>query len=199
MAEQELNQKQLAILQSLLPPGEAWPRDPEAYLTKQLEGEAGELAEAEERSLDLRAEMTPFSVLELLTEWEAEYGLPGKCSMAEENLEMRRQAILNLRGDPGGHHTGRYAEIAQRLGYEGITFTELRPSVAGVMRSGDMVLGQDLAHVFKVNAPATAISYLRAGTGQAGDRLGYFGDERLECAINRARAAHTLAVFSYGE
>ena len=66
----------LAMLQSLLPKGKMWSRDPDSLQTQILSAEAEEFVRLEERATELFNESVLRQTNELLTEYEADYGLP---------------------------------------------------------------------------------------------------------------------------
>ena len=66
-------------LQSLLPPGPAFTREPNALLTKLLDALAQELYRADLRAAQLIDEAFPDTTTELLPDWERVAGLPDAC------------------------------------------------------------------------------------------------------------------------
>lgn len=109
----ELSERYLNQLQSLLPPGRAWPRDDDAELTAFLTGLAEWLAAVHERALDLKREINPYTASELLDEWESSLALD-----AGSLTEAQRQAanVAKL-ADMGGARKTRYLALAAALGY----------------------------------------------------------------------------------
>jgi len=65
---------------ALLPQGDAWPREPGTELAKLRHWMGTELAKVDARAANLLREADPRETLELLDEWEAEYGLPDECT-----------------------------------------------------------------------------------------------------------------------
>ena len=89
-----------------------------------------------------------------------------------------------------------YIDVAARLGYQ-ITITEFDTFEAGD-HAGDLVNGENWRYAWRVNAPEVTITEFIAGGSSAGDPLRDWGNEQLECVINRLKPAHTLAQFAYG-
>lgn len=185
------------VLQALLPEGTIWPREEDADLTKLLAGLAEESARADERMHDLIDEADPRTSVELLPDWERVCGLPDVCSEIGENLAERRQAVVAKLTAQMGLGKPHLIALAAALGYE-VTITEFTPARAGTARAGDPVYSEEWAYVFRMRAAETAMVYARAGSAVAGDRIRSWSNERLECRITEAKAAHTLAIFAYG-
>lgn len=70
----------LRQLQSLLPPGPAWPKDDGATLTRLFGALSSELARVDGRAWQLVEEADPRTTGELLADWERSAGLPDICS-----------------------------------------------------------------------------------------------------------------------
>src|SRR3546814_16731414 len=95
----------LAQLQTLLPPGDAWPRDPDAVLTRMLDAFAAALAQVDGRAGDLITEADPRSTDELLEDWERVTGLPDPCAGDEQTAEGRRGRVVKKLPNRGGQST----------------------------------------------------------------------------------------------
>lgn len=196
MADAAIVAQKLAILRGLRPPGAAWEMRDGGVLAGNLAAAAESLALVDERAADLIAESRPSTALETLPEWEKEFGLPGKCSLAEESVEMRRAAVVAVKGAHGDNSPADVVQVAAAMGYE-VGVEEFTPLRAG-FRAGDRAFPEEYAHVMKIQAPETAVFPLRAGF-RAGDRVGYFGDERMECILTDRVDAHLLPIYAYGE
>lgn len=70
------NADYLAMMQSLLPKGKLWSRDPDSRQTQILKAEADEFVRIEERAFNLFWESITRQTTELLTEYESDFGLP---------------------------------------------------------------------------------------------------------------------------
>lgn len=206
-------------LQKLLPPGDAWTRDPDANLTKLLAALAEEFARLDARADALIEEADPRTALEMLPDWERLAGLPDPCTgVIASTVPERRAAIVAKLTARGGQSIPYLTELAASLGYA-IAIEEFKPSRAGACRAGDRCQGiVDWAFAFRVNVlppgavpgvtdPLTGTSpqadvtlnvvYARAGSARAGDRLVSFGSQAIECVIRRAQPAHAVSIFAY--
>lgn len=96
----------LQQFQALLPEGRAWPRDPDATLTKLLTAIADELARADGRIEDLLNELIPDQSSELLEKWERIAGMSG------------REAVLAQLSAQGGATSAYFIALADTLGLE---------------------------------------------------------------------------------
>lgn len=83
-----------SLISSLLPEGDAWPREPGMPLAKLTDWMAAEFARVDARVADLLREADPRQTAELIEEWEREVGLPDECSAGLSTLEARRAAIV---------------------------------------------------------------------------------------------------------
>jgi uncharacterized protein YmfQ (DUF2313 family) len=185
-------------LQQLLPPGAAWPRDPDAVLTRVLDAEAEELARVDGRAADLLEEADPRTTLELLPDWERVTGLPDQCLPAGTSLVERREAVVARLTGLGGQSVAFFMQLAAVFGYA-VEIVELRPFIAGHSVCGAPLGGDhDIRHVWRVVVPDLRVVEFRAGASACGDRLGEIRRaEVLECLFQRLRPAHTRLVFQY--
>ncbi|MBC3492726.1 YmfQ family protein [Pseudomonas taiwanensis] len=189
----------LEQLKSLLPPGQAFPRESGTKLHDLLGGMAIELARVDSRGEALTAEANPASTNELLSDWERVAGLPDKCSNTlEETVQGRRQALLAKLTSTGGQSPAYFIELAAALGYD-VTIEEFKPFRVGLSKAGDALTNGPWVFTWRVRAAATAIISFRAGASVAGERLRTWGNDTLECKINQLKPAHTIALFAYGE
>jgi len=186
-------------LKALLPPGQAFPRDPGTTLHDLLDGMSIELARLDSRASVLPQEANPDTSLELLPDWERVAGLPDKCSgVLEETLQGRRNALLTKLTSTGGQSPAYFIELAASLGYT-VTIEEFRPFRAGVSVAGDFLTNGPWVHTWLIRAPEVSITEFRAGLSAAGERLRTWGNGALECKINQLKPAHTIALFAYGD
>jgi uncharacterized protein YmfQ (DUF2313 family) len=197
-------------LADLLPPGLIWNRDPSSRLMAFLEGLGSEFGHVERRSLELLEEVDPHRTVEMLPDWERIVGLPDACVSIEETVQDRRQAVLVKLAAVGGQSRQFYIDLAAEYGFT-ITITEFTSFVAGPAygddrsKAGDALTnakaqpaaGAGWQDTWQVNAPLETIREFKAGEGQAGDPLRWWGNTLLECLISRAKPAHTHVLFSY--
>ncbi len=186
------------MLMRLLPPGIAWPRDPDSVLGKLLLAIADALARVEARAEDLHKEADPRTTFELLVDWEHDLGLPDSCLGQPATLQERRQAVLYRLLEEGGQSASYFEALAADLGYT-VTVSEYKVARAGRLRCGDRVYGVAWAHAWQVACAVTALTSFRAGQSCAGEPLRNWGNERVECAITARQPAHTIPIFTYAE
>lgn len=123
----DLTSRHLADLQTLLPPGRAWPTDPDAELTQLLAVLATYLGETEAYLEKVLAEADPRYTTELLADWEASLGLPDDISPPNPTDAERAALVVTKLTDLGGARIGRFLLLAQRLGYENVRTQRLKP------------------------------------------------------------------------
>jgi uncharacterized protein YmfQ (DUF2313 family) len=186
-------------LKALLPPGQAFPRDPGTTLHDLLDGMSIEFARLDLRSETLPSEANPSTTNELLTDWERVAGLPDKCSgMLEQTLQGRKKSLLTKLTSTGGQSQAYFIELAASLGYI-VTILEYRPFRAGWSSAGDALTNGAWVFTWLVRAPEVSVTDFRAGLSAAGERLRTWGNDTLECKLNQLKPAHTIAIFAYGE
>lgn len=189
-------QDYLAALQGLLPQGHAWPRDPEALLSRLLLAWAEELARVDGRGDDLLDEADPRTAFEMLVDWERVCGLPSACLGPLSTLQERRQAVAAKLANQGGQSPAFFVGLAGALGYT-VGLSEFLPLRVG-FRAGARCYALDWAFVWRVNSQGTSVTLFRAGQSCAGERVRSFGNLKLECAIRAAAPEHTIVHFAYG-
>jgi uncharacterized protein YmfQ (DUF2313 family) len=186
-------------LKSLLPPGQAFPRESGTTMHDLLDGMSIELARLDARGEALPIEASPSTTNELLTDWERIAGLPDKCSgTLEQTIQGRRKALLTKLSNTGGQSPAYFIELAASLGYT-VTISEYRPFRAGRSYAGDALTNGPWAFAWLVRAPSVTVTEFRAGLSAAGERLRTWGNDTLECKITQLKPAHTIAIFAYGE
>ena len=190
-------EKYTAMLQNLLPQGLAWPRQPGTQTEGLLTALAVELERVDNRVADMLRESYPLTTTELLTDWERVTGLPEECEGLAPTVQLRREAVDQKLSSIGGQDRAYYIDVAARLGYE-ITITEYKPFRAGASSAGDPVYDEEWAYAWRVDAPEESVRYFAAGESTAGEPLATWGNELLECVINRLKPAHTIVIFAYG-
>lgn len=182
-------------LHALLPPGQALPADAESRWQQLLEALAGALARVDARAAQLLEEADPRTTYELLPDWERVAGLPDPCVPSEQTVDERRAALLRVLTSTGGQSRAYFIDLAASLGFE-ITIEEHQPHT----------VGDDVAHAIQgdawrwawtVRAPEETVTYLTVA-GAVPEPLATWGNERLECVIERSRPAHTNVLFAYG-
>ena len=187
----------LSQLKALLPLGDLWDsfRQSGTLFSAFLDAFAQTFARIDARAEDLLDESDPRTTYELLPEWETEAGLPDTCTTQADTIQERRDALVSKLTSIGDQSRPYFISIAAELGYE-ITITEFRPFVAG-SDAGDVISNGDWIYTWQVNAAEETIRPFVAGSG-TGELLRDWGNEILECVINKYKPAHTLVQFAYG-
>lgn len=192
----------LVHLQALLPAGPAWPREPEAVLTKMLLAQADGLARVHNRTADLIEEADPRTAYELLSDWERVAGLPDPCSAGiATTLQERRAALVTRLTATGGQSVAYFTGLANTLGYD-VTIAEFRPFECGQSQCADHLNGgHECRHDWLVTVHGPRITLFRCGESECGDLLGKITRaEDLECLLHRLKPGHTtLHVFYEGD
>lgn len=169
-------------LQALLPPGRLWDalRETGSLADWLLAALAAEFAQVDGRAEALLDEADPRTVYELLAEWERVVGLPDPCVPAGQTVTERRNALVARLASRGGQSRAYFIALAATLGYT-ITIDE-------------QVDGQP--HRWRINTSATTITEFTCESPCI-DPLRKWGNELLECVMNRYKPAHTELLFGY--
>ena len=187
----------LAAVQALPPPGPAFPRDTDTLMARVFTPPADALANVRAMALRLvNVEADPSQTLELLAEWEADYGLPDPCTPLGASVEQRRAALVAKVASIGGQSPAYFIAVAAALGFT-ITITEFTPFTLGWSKLGDPLMGPTARFVWRVNAPSITVSRFTLGRGVLGDPLWTIGNAELECRLRAIAPAHTLLIFQY--
>lgn len=184
----------LSQLQALLPQGPAWPRDSSATLTMLLQAMADELARIDNRAAQLIEETDPRTTDELLADLERVAGLPDTCVATSQTTAQRRAALHAKLTTLGGQSAAYFIALAASLGYT-VTITEFdQHTVADDVNHP--LYGQPWQFAWQVNAPQDTVGVFDVN-GTVDDPLAWWGNEALECSINRLKPAHTHVLFAY--
>lgn len=188
-------QQYLSLLKSLLPRGIAWVDSVNNDLGRLLHALAEELARVDAREDALIEEADPRTTYEMLPDWERAFGLPDPCVGSGLTLEQRLETLYAKVTSTGGQSRQFFIDLAASLGYE-ITITEFKPYT--VNDSVDTpIYGDDWWFAWQVNAPENTVNYLTVNS-DVNTPLASWGNERLECSINRLKPAQTQVIFAYG-
>jgi uncharacterized protein YmfQ (DUF2313 family) len=206
-------------LLNLLPHGQAWPRDVDSTLVQALTGVADYWGFVDGRAADLlEIESDPRATIELLPDWERNWGLPDPCITDPPNsLEERRLRLIIKMTLLGGQSRAFFIHIAQMLGYE-IVIQEYAPYMTGVSRCGDTrdvyigdgLGGKDPFYRWQLGPPemrffwtihvnALKLIYFRCNSSRTGiDRLlAILVAPDLECVFDKIAPAHTKIIYDY--
>jgi uncharacterized protein YmfQ (DUF2313 family) len=139
-------------LLALLPTGQAWPRDPGSTLVRGIMGLAQYYGFVDGRAADLlERESDPRQTIELLTDWERNWGLPDPCVAEPLTIGDRRTALMQKMTLLGAQSRQFFIDVAKQLGYD-ITISEYAPFMAGVSNVGET---RPLDEIAATTPPAT--------------------------------------------
>jgi uncharacterized protein YmfQ (DUF2313 family) len=168
----------------------------------------------------LERESDPRLTIELLPDWERNWGLPDPCFKSALTIDQRHTMLLFKMTLLGAQSREWFINIAKWLGYT-ITITERAPFTAGISQLGDTrqminwngtpgeapqaldfrwrIGPPEMRFLWTVHVTGAPLMWFRAGAGQAGVQhhleIGFAQD--LECLLNRWKPAHTEIVFDY--
>ena len=157
-----------------------------------VEGNALDAAQASADAL--LTEMFSNTTIMLLSSWERICGLtPG----ATDTIQMRQNRVIQQLRARGGLSRAYFIALAAATGFA-ITIDELRPLMAGIMRSGDTDYIVASIFCWRVNVSGYAVYYFRAGQSGAGEKLLWWpAQTALEDLFGRLKPAHTYLIFNY--
>ena len=196
-------------LANLLPRGLAWPREPDSVLMKTVSGLAQIFGYVDSRAGDLlEREVDPRITLEMLPDWERNWGLPDECFPNVHGMDARHKTLVRKMTIEGGQSREFFYNVARDMGYP-IHIYEFAPYMAGISQCGDIPddvnrtrweLGPpEMRFLWMVHAIAESLNWLRCGSGQCGVDPHLFietlGD--IECIFRRWKPAHTQIVWDY--
>ncbi|OQB05766.1 MAG: hypothetical protein BWY19_00791 [bacterium ADurb.Bin212] len=188
----------IKMLLDLFPIGIAWPRDQDTDFYSTVDATAEEFTRLGLRSAELIRELDPRDSNESLPDWERMLGLPDECSrnVDDRTVQVRRDEILAKLTQVGSISKQYYIDIAAQLGFT-ISIREFRPFQVGRSRAGDPLSNGDWIFAFEIRGPVLTFISFRTGRNTVGEPLRIWGNEPLECTINKIKPAHTAAIFTF--
>jgi uncharacterized protein YmfQ (DUF2313 family) len=175
----------LAALQSLMPRGRVWSRDPGSVQTAVLAGVASSYAVQNQRANYLLVDAFPASASELLPEWEATLGLPSLAAGPHPSIPARQKMVLARCIGLMGVSMSAYQNYAALLGFA-VTATNNAPFRCGQSRCGQR-LGT-LDQFFNLTIAGSAVAN--------GTVYGPFGLAVLQSELLRVAPAHGVMTFN---
>ncbi|WP_456679370.1 YmfQ family protein [Bradyrhizobium sp. S3.7.6] len=128
----------------LIPQGQAWPRAIGSALVNVVTGLTRIWGDFEIRASKLlEMESDPRTTIELLPDWERNWGLPDPCYSAPHSIAERQLALVMRMTLEGGQSRQFFIDVAAMLGYT-ITITEYRPFFIAMDGCGDCRVYGDL-------------------------------------------------------
>jgi uncharacterized protein YmfQ (DUF2313 family) len=144
----------------------------------------------------LEIEADPFYTIEMLSEWETDYGLPDPCTPLAATMDQRRAALLAKIAAIGGQSIAYFTAVAAALGYA-ITISEPQPFRFG-SRFGGALLGPGWQFVWRVSVPTITIRFFTLGSSGFGEPFAVASATDLQCRLNALKPAHTVIQFIFG-
>jgi uncharacterized protein YmfQ (DUF2313 family) len=200
----------LHALLALLPVGQAWPRSLQSVLVRCCRGLTNIWGYVDGRAADLlEIETDPRTTVELLPDWERNFGLPDECLPDATSIAERQKMLVLKMTWQGGQSRAYFEYLMDWLGFD-ITINEYAPFMAGVSQVGDTrPLGeskfrwyigpQEIRFWWSISINNVSLMWFRASQSRAGVdphlRIGV--PEDLVCLINRWKPAHTHLTFDF--
>ncbi len=188
------------MMLALLPQGDAWPREPNSEWGKLFHGFADECGRIDVRHDQLLLEMNPATCVELLPEWEEDFGLPGGCMIGVgQTFTQRRNALVAKYKLIGNQSKQFFIDVAAGLGYT-ITITEYSAANPGPYThtpTGLPISGDDWNYVWRINAPEITVQSRLSGS-PIGEPYSTVGNKLLECTLYDLAHDHRVLFFNYG-
>lgn len=191
----------LLMLKKLLPPGVAFPRgDATSFVALLLECWAIELSRADARIDALIRENDPRISVECFSDWLEEWGLPDVCTGLLANMTdtTLRQLLLFKVTTVGGQNRQFFADLAARFGYR-IQIDEYRHHTVD-SQVMDGLWSSDVEHYWKCNiltGAENATAQLHNTLGVVSEPLAWWGDQLIECLIEKYKPAQSEVLFGY--
>jgi uncharacterized protein YmfQ (DUF2313 family) len=202
-------------LLALLPYGQAWPRDPQSTLVLAVTGIAEYWGWVDGRAADLlETESDPRLTVELLPDWERNWGLPDPCLInPPRDLTSRHKMLVGKMTLLGAQSRAFFIAVALALGYQ-VTITEYSPYMCGVSRCGNRSkiynpddptrmfwqLGKpEIRYYWTVHVAQVRLVKFHVASSQVGINrlLEIYGPGDLECIFERWKPAHTEIVWDF--
>ncbi len=190
-----------AQLLALLPPGPAWEGEAGAAVALVLAALAQEFARVDQRGYDALQESDPWSVRELVPDWERVMSLPDPCLGTSPAFEDRQASVRQRLVAVGAQTPAYFVGLAQQQGYPNARVIERRAPRFGHRRGfGAARWGNwDAQFVWVLQTGGRLQAGRRWGATNWGERYGANPASGLECLIHRYAPAHTVPQIDYSE
>jgi uncharacterized protein YmfQ (DUF2313 family) len=190
---------QAALLQ-LLPPGAALPRDLDTVLSQVMLAIGDSLARFDARVDDLLREADPRYAVELLPEWEADFGLPDPCAGEQPTIALRQAQVVAQMTSPPLQWSQSIAAFQAMAAAIGVAITITEPQLWTCMsRCTDPMYthaaGWDFA--WYVNAPLIGGIEVFTCMDTCITPLRSWGNALLQCVIQRDAPPDTTVIFAF--
>lgn len=183
------------LLKRLLPPVSIDPKGP--AIAAELAAEGAALDAALRSAGQLLLEADPRTCSLTLSAWERTYDLPDRCVTEAQTVDQRRAALVSLVTLQGSQSRAFFIALAADMGYPGATIDEYRPMTCND-DCNDALWSEIDRFAWQINLPyATGGVFNLTCNSTCDSPLSAWGDEPVECRINRFKPAHTTAIFAY--
>jgi uncharacterized protein YmfQ (DUF2313 family) len=199
---------------ALLPYGEAWPREPDSTLVRFVTGLFYYYGFVDSRAADLlERESDPRITIELLPDWERNWGLPDPCLAEPLTIADRQIALVTKMTMQGAQSRQFFIDLAAKLGYTINAIGEFSPWTFGLSEVGmtDDNAGRhyprweigppEIRFYWTIHVGAVRVTWWRYGSAEIGvdphARIALATD--LECIFRRYKPAQTEIIFDYSE
>jgi len=198
----------------LLPQGQAWPREDGSTLVLTVNGLAEYWGFVDGRAADLlEIESDPRTTVELLPDWERNWGLPDPCYPEAISIAERQNLLVLIMTLLGGQSRSFFEYISSWTGHA-INIGEWAPFMCGVSEVGDTRYEYDDTGFFRwylgppenryfwyLQSETAVLEWFRCGTpySQTGihPHLKIYTESPIDCLLQRWKPAHTEMVFDY--
>lgn len=184
-------------LYKLLPPGPAWPTEPDSASAKVFEPAGTASADLHSRADFLIEEADARTTSELLADWERVVGLPDPCLDPPKSTAERRRRVTQRLTYQGGQSAAFFIALLATLGYPGATVTEFRPMKCNSKCNAALNQG-GWRYGWRVNVPAAVNKKVMTVTGRCNDPLASWGNPGLLCLLATHKPAHAVLFVGYG-
>ena len=199
---------------NLLPQGQAWPRARDSTLVLTCQGLSEYWGFVDGRAADLlETESFPKTTVELLPDWERNYGLPDPCFPDATSIPERQNMLVLQMTLLGGQSRAFFEWVSEWTGHE-IHIAEWAPFMVGVSEVGDTRFEYDNTGLYRwyIGAPenrfywyvasdTAVLEWFRCGASysQCGvhPHLKIITELPIECLLERWKPAHTEIIFDY--
>jgi uncharacterized protein YmfQ (DUF2313 family) len=201
---------------SLLPRGQAWPRYWDSTLVLTARGLCDYWGFVDSRAADLlETESDPRTTVELLPDWERNWGLPDPCFPQPSSIEERQKLLVMIMTMLGGQSRQWFQFVSEWTGHE-VSIKEWSPFMAGLSECGDTRFEYDDTGDFRwyigaeenrfywsASSETAVIEWFRAGADYSESGKHHhceiYTESPVDCLLQRWRPAHTQLVFDYSD
>ena len=185
------------LMLSLLPPGQAWPRSPDSVLARTICGLAYYYGHIDARAADLlEIESDPRKTVELLPDWERNFGLPDPCYTLPQTIAERQIALVRRMTYLGAQDRDYFYGLAEEKCFD-IYIQEYAPWTFGISECGETDDGEP-NHYWRWEIGAPQIRFFWKVKLRSASTCDV-PVEDLICILNRYKPAQTQIVFDYKE